>query len=175
MRVDDEVVAIYDVTGHEVGSAPRSRMRAQGLWHAAASVLVRSGDGQRLYVHRRTDDKDVYPGMHDCWAGGVVLAGEEPADCARRELAEELGIRDVPLLPLLRTPFVDGPVRYHAFLFETRWDGPVTPQPEEIAEGDWMTVAELRARLADPNWPFTPDGHAGFRAWEHYQHGGGGA
>ncbi|MCP2257313.1 Isopentenyldiphosphate isomerase [Streptoalloteichus tenebrarius] len=166
-------MAIYDAEGNPVGALPRARMRAEGRWHAAASVLLRSGDGRRVYVHRRTEDKDVYPGMHDCWAGGVLLAGEEPAACARRELAEELGVRDVPLTPLFRLPFVDGTIRYHAFTYEARWDGPVIHQPEEVAEGGWMSLDDLRTRLADPTWPFTPDGRALFHAWDRRQTGHG--
>ena len=64
--------------GRVVGCAPRSQMRAENLPHAATSVAVRDADG-RIYVHRRTDTKDLFPGAHDVWAGGVVAAGEEPA------------------------------------------------------------------------------------------------
>jgi hypothetical protein len=73
-------VARYDSSGAVVGAAPRSVMRAEGLWHAATLVLVRSGDGRCVYVHERTSTKDVYPGLRDCWAGGVVSAGETPLE-----------------------------------------------------------------------------------------------
>ena len=46
----------YDEHGTVVGAVARSRMRAQGLWHAATLVLVRSGDGRRVYVLRRSPD-----------------------------------------------------------------------------------------------------------------------
>ena len=73
------------------GSAPRSRMRAENLHHAATAVVVRDRLG-RVYVHRRTTTKDVYPGRRDFAAGGVLTAGEDPHDAAVRELAEELGV-----------------------------------------------------------------------------------
>ncbi len=41
---------------------------------------------------------------------------------------------------------------------------PVTGQPSEVADGGWMTIAELRERLADPARPFVPDGRLGARA-----------
>src|SRR4029077_19960222 len=88
--VDEEVVALYDDGGRPAGSAPRSVMRAQNLRHAATGIIVRDPWG-RVYVHRRTPTKDVYPGRWDFTAGGVVLFGEDPLDGARRELAEELG------------------------------------------------------------------------------------
>ncbi|MDI2027277.1 NUDIX domain-containing protein [Saccharopolyspora sp. TS4A08] len=164
MNSGEEQVALYDAVGRVVGAVTRREMREGGLWHAATAVLLRSGDGERVYVHRRTDTKDVYPGLHDCTAGGVVAAGEDPFDGARRELAEELGVDAEPEF-LFREVFEQGTVRYHGFVFQARWDGPVVHQPEEVAEGWWMPLAELRERLDDPNWPVVPDGRAFALRW----------
>ena len=88
----DEQVALYDPqTGRPAGSAPRSVVRRDNLPHGATAVLVRRTDGQ-LFVHRRSDGKDLWPGWHDCAAGGVIRPGEDPAAAAGRELAEELGV-----------------------------------------------------------------------------------
>lgn len=157
----DERVAVYDANGEVLGDAPRSQVYARGLWHASAGVLVRSIDGQRIYVHRRTDTKAVFAGMHDCLAGGVLDPGETPLQAATRELGEELGIDGVPLTVLGSVAW-DGrwagrPMRCHLFAYQARYDGPIHHQPEEIAAGWWWTDAELRARLADPDWPFVPD------------------
>lgn len=163
--MNSELVARYDATGRVTGSATRERMRAEGLWHAAASVVVLSPDRGSVYVHRRTDDKDIYPGLHDCWAGGVVAAGESPGAAANRELAEELGIRDPPLRFLFRSVHEHKTVRFHGFLYEVLWDGPIQHQPDEVAEGWWMPLTELRARLDDPAWPFVPDGQQFIKEW----------
>lgn len=157
----EELVAVYDADGNAVGAEPRSRVYAEGLWHASAGVLVRSMDGARLYVHRRTMTKAVFAGMHDCLAGGVVDPGETPVQAATRELAEELGISGPSLTALASTAW-DGhwagkPMRCHLYAFEARWDGPIRHQPEEIADGWWWTDEELAAHLADPLWPFVPD------------------
>lgn len=160
----DEQVAIYDRDGGVIGSAPRRRMRAEGLWHAAASVLVRSTDLNAVYVHRRTADKDVYPGMYDCWAGGVVAADEHPDTTARRELAEELGVGSAARF-LFRTRHELGSIRFHAFLYETFWDGPIIHQPAEVAEGRWMPLPELRRHLDDPDRPLVPDGRQFVEEW----------
>jgi 8-oxo-dGTP pyrophosphatase MutT (NUDIX family) len=159
--VSDETVAVYDAAGNAVGAAPRSRVYAEGLWHASAGVLVRSGDGHRIYVHRRTLTKAVFAGMHDCLAGGVVDPGETPLQTATRELGEELGITGVTPTPLAAAAW-DGawagrPMRCHLFAFGVRHDGPVRHQADEIAAGWWWTDAELADRLADPDWPFVPD------------------
>lgn len=159
--MSDEIVAVFDAAGAAVGSAPRSQVYADGLWHAGCGVLVRSRDGERIYVHRRSARKRVFAGMHDCLAGGVMDPGETAEQTATRELAEELGVTGVPLRPLGRASW-DGtwagkPLRCHLFAFEIRHDGPLHHQPEEIVAGWWWTDAQLRARLADPRWAFVPD------------------
>ncbi|GAA1259745.1 NUDIX domain-containing protein [Pseudonocardia aurantiaca] len=169
----DEPVAHYDADANPIGVVQRSVAYRDGLWHASTAVLVRSGgtaaggaggvgkhsDGERVYLHRRSPEKMIFPGLYDCWAGGVLGPGENPGEAAERELAEELGVVGAPLRPLGRHPYDDGRYRYHVFGYEVRWDGPVRHQPEEVVWGDWVTVDELRAVLADPRrWPFVPDG-----------------
>ena len=152
----DEQVALVDESGVVVGQASRSLVRAQNLRHSATGVLVRDSYGL-VYVHRRTDTKDVFPGAYDCVTGGVVLAGETPHAAAERELAEELGVSGVPLRPLLTAAYADEYTRYVAYVYEATWDGPIAHQPAEVAWGSWMTLEELLRRLGDPAWPFVPD------------------
>ena len=164
LPVVDEQVAIVDSAGRVVGSAPRGMMRRHNLWHVVVAVLVRDPAG-RVYVHRRTDVKDVFPGMHDCFAAGCLRWGEEPADAAAREVAEELGVRGVRLTSLFTLRYADERTRHVCHAFSTVWDGPVVHQPEEVAWGGWMTLDELRTRLADPTWPFVPDGRVLVERW----------
>jgi 8-oxo-dGTP pyrophosphatase MutT (NUDIX family) len=157
----DELVAVFDRQGSVVGAAPRSQVYAEGLWHGSAGVLVRSTDGRRIYVHRRTDTKAVFAGMHDCLAGGVIEPGETPLQTATRELSEELGISGQTLTPLASAAW-DGewtgrPMRCHVHAFGIRYDGPFCHQADEIADGWWWTDDELADRLRDPSWPFVPD------------------
>ena len=162
-----ELVAVHDAAGAVVGVAPRGEVYARSLWHGVGGVLLRSVDGERVYVHRRTTTKLVMPGLHDCWAGGVIGAGETPAGTAARELAEELGVTGVPLTPLFTLAYDegDGGLRSHLHAFEARFDGPVRHQPDEVADGGWMPLEELRARLRDPSWPFVPDGRMLVEHW----------
>jgi aminoglycoside phosphotransferase (APT) family kinase protein len=161
--VDEEVVALYDDGGRPNGSAPRSMMRALNLRHAATGVIVRDAWG-RVYVHRRTHTKDLYPSRWDFTAGGVLLADEDPDDGARRELAEELGVTS-ELEPLGEADYADDHTSYHAFRYVTTWDGPITPQPEEVAYGAWLSLERLLERLADPEVEFMPDSVALFEEW----------
>jgi 8-oxo-dGTP pyrophosphatase MutT (NUDIX family) len=155
----EESVALYDpddVVGRVVGAATRARVRAENLPHAATAVLVRRSDG-RLLVHRRSEAKDLWPGAHDAAGGGVVLAGESPDEAARRELAEEVGIDGTTLRPLLTSWYRDQDAHYLAHVYEAVWDGGITVGNGEVAAAWWQPESELRARLAEPDWPFVPD------------------
>ena len=158
-------MAWYDAEGVVVGAVLRSRMRAERLWHATTGVLVRSLDGSRVFVHRRTSWKDVFPGMLDVWAGGVVAAGESPDATAVRELSEEYGISDVVVAPLFSGTYDLPDVRCHAFLYEARSDGPFEVQESEIESAWWEPVERLRVLVDDPAWPIVPDGRIALREW----------
>ena len=133
-------------------------MRRDNLPHVVVAVLVRDPAG-RVYVHRVPTPRTSSPGMHDAFAAGCLQYGEEPAAAAAREVAEELGVVGVPLEPLFDERYEDA--QHPAVVprcSPRRTTAPITHQPEEVAWGGWMTPAELRARLADPDWPFVPDG-----------------
>ena len=161
----EEMVALYDSAGAVVGAVPRSRMRAERLWHATTGVLVRSLDGSRVFVHRRTSSKDVFPGMLDVWAGGVVAAGESPDVTAVRELAEEYGLSGVAVQPLFSGTYELPDVRCHAFLYEARSDGPFVVQESEIESAWWEPVERLRTLVGDREWPIVPDGRLALQEW----------
>ncbi|WP_226344212.1 NUDIX hydrolase [Agilicoccus flavus] len=152
----DEIVDLYDEHGRVIGTAPRSRVRAENLRHGGTGVIVRDSAG-RVFVHRRTVTKDVYPGLYDFCAGGVLQAGEHPDVAAAREVEEELGVSGVLLRRLGVAEYADAHTTYVAFLYDATYDGPLDLQPEEVESGEWLTLDELRARLSDPAWEFVPD------------------
>ena len=154
MNPADELVAIVDGNNNVTGAATRREMRAKGLPHRATYIAIFNSLGQ-LHVQRRTMTKDVYPGLLDPVAGGVVQAGESYEESAVRELAEEMGIRGVAMEPRFDFYFADGAGKVWGRLFRCQWDGPVIPQPEEVAEVLMFTPDEV---LAEPA-KFTPDGY----------------
>ena len=158
-----EVVDLYDGHGQVVGRAARHEVRARNLRHGATGILVRNSRGE-IYVHRRTDTMDGYPGLYDLAAGGVSSAGEAPAPAAAREAREELGVHGVPLRPLGIGAYADDRTDYVAFVYEVVYDGPITWQPQEVDWGAWLTPAQVLTWLDDPDRPFVPDSPALLRA-----------
>lgn len=171
-RVDDERADVLDDLGRVVGTATRAEIRAANLRHRAVAVLVLDRR-DRLHVHQRTADKDVWPGAFDVGIGGMVAAGEDVVTAARRELVEELGIRGTRLRHRFDLRHDSALNRCVVSLFSTRWDGPVVPQAAELAWGAWLSLPVVLARVAalapgDPDRPqpgMVPDGFAGLRLW----------
>ncbi|MBA1245595.1 NUDIX hydrolase YfcD [Pseudomonas japonica] len=151
---DRESIAWVDEQDQLLGSLPRAVLRERGLIGRGTFILVFDSQG-RLCAQQRTLSKAVYPGYWDAAAGGMVQADESYALSAQRELAEELGITDVPLQEHGRF-FFDAPGnRLWCGVFSAVWDGPLRPQPEEIAQVCFLSPDELVQRCA--NEPWCPD------------------
>ncbi|GKW48583.1 NUDIX hydrolase [Halomonas sp. NCCP-2165] len=142
--IADESIQLVDARNRPCGSAPRAQMRRFRFWHRATYVVVLNGRGE-LCVQRRTLIKEVFPGHLDLAAGGVVGAGEAEHVAARRELAEELGIRGVPLRPCGGFRYVEGGHHIFGSLFLVHYDGPLRLQAEEVAEAFWLPLDEALA------------------------------
>lgn len=129
----------------------RARMRAENLRHRSVAIIVRATDG-RLLVHRRADDKDLFPGWWDLAAGGVVGVGEASDDAAARELAEELGLTGVAPVFLADGAFEDQFARERCRVYHVVHDGPYRFDDGEITEArlvgaDELTVLMRRERF----------------------------
>jgi 8-oxo-dGTP pyrophosphatase MutT (NUDIX family) len=150
-----EIVAIVDEKNNVVGAAPRFEMRAKNLPHRAAYILVFNSSGE-LFVQKRTPVKDVYPGYYDVAAGGVVLADESYEISAERELAEEMGIRDVALTHLFDFYHQDADSRVWGRVYSCVYDGEIVLEEDEVESGGFYSVDEvLQSSLREP---YTPDG-----------------
>lgn len=136
------MVEHIDGDGRVIDVVTRSRMRAENLRHRSVAIVVTSSDG-RLLVHRRADDKDVFPGWWDIAAGGVVAAGEDDATAARRELAEELGVTGGELAFVCTAEHDDEHARELCRVYRVVHDGPFRFDDGEITEARLVTPAEL--------------------------------
>jgi 8-oxo-dGTP pyrophosphatase MutT (NUDIX family) len=148
----DELVTIVDDANHEVGVAPRWKMRAERLAHRSTYIFVFDSQ-DRLYAQHRTMTKDVFPGYWDLAAGGVVLAGETYEQSAERELAEELGIRGTPLETWF--DFYVEEYRVWGRAFGCRYEGPLVLQEEEVQEVRRLSISDVFANREARQ--FTPD------------------
>lgn len=148
---DQELIAWVDEQDRLLGALPRAQLRERGLIGRGTFILVFDSQG-RLCVQQRTLSKAVYPGYWDAAAGGMVGASETYAESAQRELAEELGISGVALVEHGRFLFDEPGNRLWCAVFSVVWDGPLTPQPEEIAQVCFLHPREVAARQHQEPW-----------------------
>jgi 8-oxo-dGTP pyrophosphatase MutT (NUDIX family) len=149
-----EMVVIVDEQNAIISNVPRAVMRKEALIHRATYILVFSSDG-RLFVQDRTMTKDIFPGYHDLAAGGVVIAGEDYEESARRELEEELGISGVPLAFLFDFYGEYAGQKVWGRAFSCTSDGPFILQSEELTGGAFYEVDEVKELIGKESC--TPD------------------
>jgi 8-oxo-dGTP pyrophosphatase MutT (NUDIX family) len=162
MSSADEILDIVDENDQVIGRSPRGEAYAEGLRHRCAFVLARDADG-RVFVHRRTPTKLIFPSLYDMWVGGVLGAGETYDEAALREAEEELGVSGLPAPEFLfKFLYDDGAGRtWWSAVYEVRCELPVNPQVEEVAWHAFLTEDEVERRLTE--WEWVPDGLDAYR------------
>ena len=155
MNPTDEIVQIVDEQNQEVAQVSRQVMREGCLIHRACYILV-FNRSQEIFVQKRTMSKDIYPGYLDVATGGVVLAGESYELSAKRELAEELGVRKTALSRHFDFYHETNNNRVWGRVFSCIAEGPFVLQPEEVEDGFFLGMEELQSLAAAKQ--FTPDG-----------------
>ena len=141
-----ELVEVVEPDGRVVRVVTRAEMRAGRLRHRCTFIVVLNRAGEVL-IHRRSENKDLWPGRWDLACGGVVTAGEDWEPAARRELAEELGIEGVELTYLGEHSYADGEVDELARVWTTEWDGEVVFADGEVVEARFVDLDELAERV----------------------------
>ncbi|WP_112470404.1 NUDIX hydrolase [Streptomyces triticisoli] len=159
MSAAEEILDIVDEHDRVVGQSPRGEAYARGLRHRCVFVQARDAEG-RLFVHRRTPTKLVFPSLYDMFVGGVVGAGEAYDDAALREAEEELGVTGLPRPEyLFKFLYDDGAGHtWWSAVYQVRCDLPVRPQAEEVAWYGFLSEDEVERRLRE--WEWVPDGLA---------------
>lgn len=151
----NEWFEIVSEDGTVIGCATRAAChRNPALLHRVVHVLVMNSRGE-LYLQKRAANKDVQPGKWDTSVGGHVNLREDLDAAARRELTEELGIRNVPFQRLYSYIWQSDIERELVTTYLCRYDGPCTPDPHEIEEGRWWSPNEINAALG--SGIFTPN------------------
>src|ERR1041385_367117 len=130
----------------------RKQRRAQRETSAGGGVFRRGPDGEPRFLLIR----DSYRNWG--FPKGHLEPGEPPADAARREVAEETGLKDLVLHGPIRV--IDWYFRFrgktihkfcHFFLFESK-RGECVPQEEEgITDCAWYTPEEARRTISYDN------------------------
>eukprot|EP00978_Attheya_sp_CCMP212_P022922 scaffold69310_cov48-Attheya_sp.AAC.6 len=172
-----EMVDMVDANGASLGVVPRPLVHKFNLLHRGIGILVSENvhidqntpdlGSTRVYVHRRTDTKRIFPSMYDMFVGGVSTAGEDAKLTAQREVAEELGLKRVVGLssPLFQCTVCTSYNRCVVSMFTYQYDASagdtIAWQEDEVAWGEFVpySMVEEAAVLSvdrlrqGQNWP----------------------
>lgn len=142
------LVQVVDEDDVPLGGASKQEIWESGLRHRVARVMVEDEQGNIL-IQKRVANTALFPGCWDNSAAGHVDVGENHLAAAKRELAEEIGIKNVELIAVKHYK-TDGTFGTKIL---KRWSGlykVVVPrstalslQKEEVTAARWVSPQEL--------------------------------
>lgn len=149
--VDAEGAAIGSITVDEAHQAPGRR-------HRAFSVFLRDSSG-RVLLQQRAAGKTRFPLRWANTCCGHPWPGEDVTTAGARRLVEEVGIGGVALGEIgVYSYYAEDPTtgrvefEYdHVLLGDLPAGRNLLPDPDEVADLQWVDIPELRAAIAaDP-------------------------
>lgn len=160
-----EYFDVCDENGLPTGKVvSRQEAHEKGIRHRTAHIwVIQEMEGMtQVLLQKRSMNKDSFPGQLDTSAAGHILAGDEPAESAVRELEEELGIKaapgDLEFAGQFRInydkvfhgkPFRDSEVA-NVFIYGKPVDiTDITIQQEELEEVGWYDLKETCRRCTE--------------------------
>ncbi len=142
-----EMFEVVDEDDRVIGLRPRAQCHGDpSLVHRVAHVLVVNGRGEVL-LQKRSQFKDIQPGKWDTSVGGHLDPGEDYLAAAKREMAEELGLIDLPLTFLYYSRVRNEIESENVATYLASHGGEVFPNPREIDQVRYWTGAEIEAAL----------------------------
>lgn len=159
-----EVFDIVNENDEVIGQNLRSEVHRLGLKHRAVHVLIFNAQGQ-VFLQKRSQSKDTFPGAWDSSASGHLDSGETYDACAVREVSEELGIR-LPAAPgfLLKISACSETGCEFVRVYHAIHEGPFQLHPQEIERGDWFTPDQVNRWIKEKPSDFA----SGFMfIWQH--------
>ena len=166
--MSEELLQLVDRRGNPVGTAARSKCHGNPELVQAVVHLHLFDKAGRMYLQKRAASKDLFPGRWDTSVGGHVASGETPDQAIRREAREELGIdldasggigRLERLVPYI---YSDETETEYVVPFRCVFAGVPRPNPEEVEDGAFFELEEVRRRLREQPEDFTPHFRSAF-------------
>lgn len=153
--LSEEWVDVLDPQGKTIGRAPRAQVHGNpDLLHPVVHLHIFDTKG-RLFLQKRSEHKDVFPGFWDTAVGGHISSGEKVDYALIRETQEELGIMPHAAVPLFRYIMRNEYESELVHSFKMKHDGPFRLNPLEISEGRFWTQFEIKKFLGKK--VFTPN------------------
>ncbi|WP_102408531.1 NUDIX hydrolase [Parabacteroides bouchesdurhonensis] len=141
--------------GETIGKATRQECHSGSKQlHPVVHLHIFNDKGD-LYLQKRSMTKDIQPGKWDAAVGGHIDYGEKVEEALRREVREELGITEFTPEFITRYVFESSIEKELVNTFRTVYNGIITPDKEELDDGRFWSIEEIKANLSKN--VFTPN------------------
>jgi len=154
-----ERVILVDANNEQVGTMEKMEAHQKGLLHRAFSIFIFNSDGKML-LHERAHDKYHCGGM---WTNAVCShprPGESQSHALRRKMKQEMGFFtqvEKAFDYTYRAELENGLVEYeYDEVFIGTYDGELSPNPDEVNDYRFVSIAEINEEIRLNEELFTP-------------------
>ncbi len=163
MQPPDVLIKILNEQGTEVGAKPRREIdKRLDIVHCADAFIIQN----HLLVLAQIPSTTLYGGTYSAPAATMIRLGESPEAAVERALATELGVSGANPIRLGEKfyAYPDGVKRLKTtFVFD--WEGPITPNPDDVSAIFGFQRTELEAAMRTNPAQFSPTFQA---TWKDY-------
>ena len=144
-----EKLAVVNAQDKIIEIRDRDEVHRLTLRHRAVHILI-FNQKQKLFLQKRSHQKDINAGLWDSSAAGHVDAGEDYDHCVIREVSEELGIQlhQQPEFLFKLSPCYDNGMEF-IHVYRSPHNGPFTLCTEEIEQGQWFSIPEISELVSE--------------------------
>lgn len=158
----EEYVYHVDENDEVIGRVTRKEMRQKNLRHRGVRFFVFNKKSEIL-VTKRTRTKDVYPGLLEANQAGCVIYGDTYEDTVKREIQEELGIKNPKIELLFECRYEDDKNKGVAKVYKCTYGGKIISQKEEVDDYFFVPAKKLKEMTEKSPEKFTPDSVVAFK------------
>ena len=137
-----EMLPVVDPNGLVTAQASRVWCHRERLLHPTVHLHLVDRFG-RIYLQKRSMQKELLPGYWDTAVGGHVSYGEDIAEALYREAGEELGLTAFNPVFLTRYVYENAAERELVHVFAAVGSFRLRPCNDEVEEGRWWEPADI--------------------------------
>lgn len=155
MDNNKELLPVVNEEGEIIGNITRGiAHNGSKILHPVVHMHVFNSNGG-LYLQKRPVWKDVQPGKWDTATGGHIDFGESVETALRREIEEELGIKECHYTQIGHYIFESDVEKELIYVHKTIYDKEIRPNKEELDGGKFWSGKEIEDNMGKD--VFTPN------------------